>query len=426
MTNQSHTKHPLQQGLTRNGNGAILGGVAGGLAERFDVSPSWIRLGFIITTFFGGLGALLYLVGWVAIPEEGKATSIAEDFVGGLSDRSGWLGAGLIVLAAAVLIGAADLFNGPFVLAAALLLGGYLLYRGQDGRPVRGGDVPPPEPPPGSGYQPHPTPGEPVTDPAAPIGDAPGNEPGPAPVYWSSPVTERYQGRDFSTDDADPPPPYRPLPTDVASPPAPPSPRRAPRPRSYLGRLTLACLLITIGILALLRNVDAVDLEARHFAAAGMLVVGLGLLVGTFLGRARGLIVVGLLAVPILAASTAVRVPLNGEWGRETVRPIGTAELRPEYEHGVGRFVLDLTEVGLLTETTAVSVDQGIGELEVLVPADLSVSVDASVAAGEVQVFDRTHDGLDVSSIHPAQPGEPTIELDLDLGVGRIAVVRQG
>lgn len=431
MTNQSHTRNPFQQGLTRNRDGAILGGVAGGLASRFDMSPSWIRLGFIIATFFGGLGALLYLLGWVAIPEEGKATSIAEDFIAGLSDRSGWLGAGLIVLAGAILIGAAGLFSGPFVLASGLLLGGYLLYRGQEDKPVPGGDNPPPAPPPGPGYQPgpefqlHPTPGEPVTSPAPALGAAPGPEPGATPAYWSSPVTERYQGATgYRTEDADPPPPYRPPPTDVASPPPPPPPR-APRPRSYLGRLTMACLLITIGILALLRNVDAVDLEARHFAAAGMLVVGLGLLVGTFLGRARGLILVGLLAVPILVGATAIRVPLNGEWGRETVRPIGTAELRPEYQHGGGRLVFDLTGVGPLTETTTVSIEQGIGELEVLVPDEMSVSIDASVAAGAIEIFDRTaDDGLDVSSTYPAEPGEPTLELELDLGIGRISVAR--
>ncbi|MDQ3782246.1 MAG: cell wall-active antibiotics response protein, partial [Actinomycetota bacterium] len=340
---------------------------------------------------------------------------------------SGWLGAGLIVLAGAILIGAAGLFSGPFVLASGLLLGGYLLYRGQEDKPVPGDDNPPPAPPLGPGYQPHPTPGRPETQPGPAIGDVPGQEPGAAPAYWSSPVTERYRaGAGPGTEGADPPPPYRPLPTEVASPPPPP-PRPAVRgPRSYLGRLTMACLLITIGILALLRNLDAVDLEARHFAAAGVLVVGLGLLVGSFFGRARGLILVGLLAVPVMVAATAVRVPLSGDWGRETVRPLGTGELRPEYEHGVGRFVLDLTEVGPLTETTAVSVDQGIGELEVLVPDDLSVSVDAAVAAGEVEVFDRTDDGLDVSSTYPGQAGEPTLELDLDLGIGRISVARQG
>ena len=38
----------------------MLGGVAGGLAEYFRVDPVIFRIGFGVTLFFGGLGALIY------------------------------------------------------------------------------------------------------------------------------------------------------------------------------------------------------------------------------------------------------------------------------------------------------------------------------------------------------------------------------
>ena len=40
-----------------------------------------MRLGFVLLTFLGGLGALLYLGAWVVIPEETDGVSIAESFI---------------------------------------------------------------------------------------------------------------------------------------------------------------------------------------------------------------------------------------------------------------------------------------------------------------------------------------------------------
>ena len=47
-------------------------GVAAGLGQRFDVSPAWFRVGFILLALFGGIGFLLYGLGWILIPDEGK------------------------------------------------------------------------------------------------------------------------------------------------------------------------------------------------------------------------------------------------------------------------------------------------------------------------------------------------------------------
>lgn len=46
----------------------MLGGVAGGLAEYFEVDSTLIRLIFIILFFSGGSGLLLYLVLWLIVP----------------------------------------------------------------------------------------------------------------------------------------------------------------------------------------------------------------------------------------------------------------------------------------------------------------------------------------------------------------------
>src|SRR5580700_5111826 len=67
--------------LHRGGDGRMLGGVAVGLADYFDIDPTLVRIGFVALTFLGGLAVPLYLAGWLLIPEEGADLSVAEELL---------------------------------------------------------------------------------------------------------------------------------------------------------------------------------------------------------------------------------------------------------------------------------------------------------------------------------------------------------
>jgi phage shock protein PspC (stress-responsive transcriptional regulator) len=56
--------------LLRSRSDRMLGGVAGGLGEYFSVDPVIFRIGFGVTLFFGGLGALLYIALMIFVPAE--------------------------------------------------------------------------------------------------------------------------------------------------------------------------------------------------------------------------------------------------------------------------------------------------------------------------------------------------------------------
>ena len=56
--------------LYRSAKSKVFGGVAGGIAEYFDIDPIIIRLLFVIIAFAGGGGALVYLILWIALPLE--------------------------------------------------------------------------------------------------------------------------------------------------------------------------------------------------------------------------------------------------------------------------------------------------------------------------------------------------------------------
>jgi phage shock protein PspC (stress-responsive transcriptional regulator) len=61
--------------LLRSRSDRMLGGVAGGLGKYFDVDPLIFRIGFGISVFFGGLGAVAYLALLLFVPsEEGDGT----------------------------------------------------------------------------------------------------------------------------------------------------------------------------------------------------------------------------------------------------------------------------------------------------------------------------------------------------------------
>jgi phage shock protein PspC (stress-responsive transcriptional regulator) len=59
----------------------MLGGVAAGLADYFDVDPTLVRIGFLALAFVGGLAVPLYIAGWALIPDEDTDTSIAEELL---------------------------------------------------------------------------------------------------------------------------------------------------------------------------------------------------------------------------------------------------------------------------------------------------------------------------------------------------------
>jgi phage shock protein C len=56
--------------LFRSEDDSVIAGVCGGLGKYLDVDPVLIRIAAVILVFAGGAGILLYVIGWIAIPEE--------------------------------------------------------------------------------------------------------------------------------------------------------------------------------------------------------------------------------------------------------------------------------------------------------------------------------------------------------------------
>lgn len=48
----------------------MIGGVAGGLAEYFDIDSTLVRVLFIVVVFLGGGGIIAYIILWIVVPQK--------------------------------------------------------------------------------------------------------------------------------------------------------------------------------------------------------------------------------------------------------------------------------------------------------------------------------------------------------------------
>src|SRR5712691_5489179 len=87
--------------LRRRSNDRVIGGVAGGLGDYFNIDPLLVRIGFVGLMIFGGAGLVLYVVAWLLIPAGGHDTSTVESLIGrlGLTPRRiGWIALVLVIV----------------------------------------------------------------------------------------------------------------------------------------------------------------------------------------------------------------------------------------------------------------------------------------------------------------------------------------
>jgi phage shock protein PspC (stress-responsive transcriptional regulator) len=131
MTETTSHSAPQARRLERSRSDRKIAGVAGGLAQYFDLDPIIFRIGFIILTVLGGSGLLVYVAGWLILPEEGKDESIAAEVLRNRREKP-WalIGLGLLALAGLILLGSNDFWpSGDGVWIVLAVVGAIILWR---------------------------------------------------------------------------------------------------------------------------------------------------------------------------------------------------------------------------------------------------------------------------------------------------------
>jgi phage shock protein C len=71
-----------QKKLIRPKDGRMIAGVCAGVGQFFGIDANLVRIVFaVLTVFSAGAAALVYLLAWVVVPEEGEGGSIAENYL---------------------------------------------------------------------------------------------------------------------------------------------------------------------------------------------------------------------------------------------------------------------------------------------------------------------------------------------------------
>lgn len=380
-------------------------GVAGGLGRYFNVDPLIFRVVFVTLAIFGGSGLLLYAVGWLLVPEDGDSESEVTRLVNGRGSTK-IIGGILLGIVGLIVVGnfAHTGFGfGGFVALVALVVAIFLISRNDTGRP--------------------------------PVSPGPAPGPPPPPAFYGPPVQGAY-GQTTGTAYAAPPPPAAattavpPPPYQGFTPPAPPSwtPPPPPPPRSPLGLVTLSVALVAAGALVSWNLATGHDVPAEIVLAICLGVVGLGLVVGTVVGRARGLIAVGALLVIATSIAGVSHVGLRGGVGERTWTPHTIDAVRDTYRLGIGEARVDLSELRIPPgETVDLRIRQGVGDLTIVLPDGVPADVATDVNAGEIRLPNgTTQNGTSVHRryVSPRDGSLPVITIDAELGVGSMEVLR--
>jgi phage shock protein PspC (stress-responsive transcriptional regulator) len=451
---------PIRPPLRRPREGRILTGVAAGMADHLGIDVVIIRILIVVfAVLTDGLIVLAYVAAAIFVPaaEPGAPRPAPRRGTGVDGDRDPlfWVGVGIVVIGALWLSRGTVLGAGFFpgdgfgrlVIPLVLIAFGLALWRAGDRREVTPGAAAT------AAYQP---PSAPSTSPAGPLQHpaGPTGPTGPTGSATSPPfvasterpmdtdTTTRRIAEDRTTDvpppaygagGSPPPPPGTGQPHDEPAWSPPPVPE--PRERSLLTRFTLGIALVVLGALWSLRVADVLVIGWGTILAGPLLVIGIGLLIGSVIGRARWLILVGALVAPlVLLAQVAPFAYLADGWNVDSTSageirstPTDLSELRPEYQLGAGSVRLDLTELDLAGEDLAVRVDVGAGEIRIVVPDDVEVVATARSGIGQVRLFDdRSAAGIGAgeqqTTYTPEGSPQGRIELELQAGLGEIRV----
>jgi len=362
--------------IRRSRSDRKVAGVAGGLGRHLDIDPVILRVAFVVLTFFGGVGLLLYIALWLLLPEDGhdwakvkldrRSRTVALVMVGVLAllllVSNGWWGHGAFFFVCLV------------VVAVAAVIATQLPNRGQ---------------PPHVQYGEAPAPGaDQVTEPA------------------ETETTAAYPAAGY------PPPSYA-----VPEQPRPVNPRKKGPILFWIAIATMAVAMGALGIV----DAAGADVASSAYPATALGLSAAFLLIGAFFGRAGGIILVGLLAYAVTAGLT-----IADRWDleRTVARPTNAAEVQDSYRMDSGELVVDLGRLSPADlDGREITVTGDIGHLDIRVPQGINVDAHLDIdGPGGMNVFGQDEGGFghEMDTYHYGGPDAPTMTIDAQLDIGGI------
>lgn len=399
----------------------MVAGVAGGLADRWGV-PAWlVRLPFGFAAFLDGLIVwnafddenafepgifgvrprfaalaigltLIYLALWVFVPSAEVGTSAASRSmrrfavapIRRMRERypglRSWPGLLLLAIGGALLADQLGIWNPNVAFAFALIALGIVVYRRPSSAvtPVTGstvGDAPPPTP---------------TGDPSVTAPVVPRSRHERSPLGWIS-----------------------------------------------FGLALLAVCVAGIAMQSRIANGSAPYGSARALfdrvatvPAIGVLVLGIGMVVGSVVGRARWLVAPALLLSAAMLLGSVIRLPLEGRFGDTALYVRSDSQLGQSYSSAAGKYFLDLTKyVGRGDiRRWSISATTAFGDVQIVLPYDASYRVTGYTGLGSLSIAPcagGSDDGIEVAArakVRSEVRGGPSFVIHVESGIGDVWV----
>jgi len=327
--------------LRRNRTNRVAAGVSSGLGDYFGVDPVLFRVLFATSAFFGGAGILAYLLAWAAIPEEGTERAPIDGWVAALRRRRFPVWA-VVIVGGLILWGVAFSWwvPGPFfpVVAVVVLLVVFFTRREMQ------------------------TPSSPSVAPTVSLDkDAPPPAPGPEAPWVRDARAWFEESREAG---------------------------RQRRRRSF--PIRMGVLVTLVGTLTALGIADAVDgIQFQWYFWTVLAVLGAGMLVALVTRRWSWSLVP--LVIPALIGAVAFAgsdTSLHDGIGQREWKPVKVTDAH--YRLAFGQGVLDLRDLAPGSTPTDIDVTLGAGQVKVIAPKSLNLTVQTDVHAGQVEV-DQDH-----------------------------------
>ncbi|MET8812603.1 PspC domain-containing protein [Streptomyces sp. NPDC004549] len=440
---------PDSRPFRRDRRHKMIAGVCAGLGRQTDMDPVIYRITLAVLAATGGIGLIFYGFAWLLVPQEDEEENEVRKLLTGRVDGQALAAVLFALVGCGVVL--TTLRNAgalTFAVVLSLLLAGAGYWSRHRGTP-----------------DPDPSPSSPSARPrSSPIAaqaaaDAPPEAQAPPvstyfPSWWRDPIVKdgthvggtgylwgpgdarrqdvtsvldlRLRLADPWPHDTATPPPS----TGTGTAPRPPRPRG---PRRIGGWVFLLALLTGGLVTGLTWHSHPPGTSLQLGLASALAVLGLGMALGSFLGRTgAGTTFLAILTAALLAGVTALPADVTTQWRQTTWQPATATDVRPSYDLGTGAATLDLSRVhpakGVTVTTHA---EVGAGRLRLIIPADATAKVRIDLGVGDVQLPGDNGKDIDVQpdrhkqvTFAPATNTKPTgtLTIALEVGVGQVVI----
>ncbi|WP_418958639.1 PspC domain-containing protein [Streptomyces tritici] len=417
--------------LRRTRRQKVVAGVCGGLGRHFDMDPVIFRIAVGVLSVAGGVGLIFYGFAWLALPLDGEEENEARRLLTGRVDGAS-LSAVMTALIGSGLFLAMSRNGGTlaFAMMLSLAVSGAAVWS-QRRHQVAAGEP--------AAHGREAAAAQAVAQAAPPETKAPPLA--DAPSWWRDPIVKDGSTGPVPTGYLWGPANTEPRDVETPEPPGPWGVPAAVRPAAARGPRSIGGLFFLLALVAgglgtgLSWETQPLGVSVQIGLVCAVAVLGLGMVVSSFLGRTGfGTVLVTVVAACLLAAAAALPADIGTRWVRTTWQPASVTAVQPRYDLGSGVGTLDLSGLAVPAGTTLrTGADVGAGKLTVIVPRNVTVDLVAETGLADVQLPGESPEDIDVRGGHTARrtltppagvrPGG-TLELRVDLGIGQLEVDR--